>query len=96
MTGAEWNRIPKGKFAVPDYEKAFAPDFDSAPDVFDARGVDRDQGAIILVRPDQYVAHVLPLGARDELVAFLERSMIPHPTPAHAIGASVPVEAARR
>ena len=32
-------------------------------DIFEERGISRD-GAIVIVRPDHYVAHVLPLGAR--------------------------------
>ena len=39
-------------------------------DIFDMRGINRDQGCMIVVRPDQYVAHVLPLNGVDELSAF--------------------------
>lgn len=42
---------------------------DPADDIFEARGISRD-GAVVVVRPDQYVAHVLPLGAREELTEF--------------------------
>ena len=38
-------------------------------DVFDERGIDR-AGAIVVVRPDQYVANVLPLTATEELAEF--------------------------
>jgi len=31
----------------------------------------------VVVRPDQYVAHVLPLEAHDELAAFFDRFMLP-------------------
>ena len=34
------------------------------------RGIDRAAGCIVIVRPDQYVGHVLPLHARDELAAY--------------------------
>ena len=67
----------KGRFGIRDYEKAFSPDHKDGPDFFEARGIDRERGAIVLVRPDQYVAHVLPLTARDELLDFLGRSMLP-------------------
>jgi phenol 2-monooxygenase len=63
--------LPKvGPFEVVDYEKVYA----AAPedDIFQARGVDRD-GAIVIVRPDQYVSAVLPLDAYDELAAFFAR-----------------------
>jgi phenol 2-monooxygenase len=62
-------RPRKGRYGLVDYEKAFTPD-PRADDVFELRGVDRDRGALVVVRPDQYVAHVLPLDAYDELAAF--------------------------
>jgi phenol 2-monooxygenase len=59
----------KGTFGLIDYEKAFSVDPDN--DVFDLRGIDREQGCMVLVRPDQYVAQVLRLDAQDELADFL-------------------------
>lgn len=38
-------------------------------DIFDARGISRE-GADFVVRPDQYVAHVLPLNVTQEIVDF--------------------------
>lgn len=63
-----------GPFRVRDYEKVYAtlPD----DDIFDQRGIDRS-GALVVVRPDQYVAHVLPLSAREELTEFFAQSMLP-------------------
>jgi phenol 2-monooxygenase (NADPH) len=58
----------KGRFGLIDYEKAFRPD--PAADIFDLRGVDRDTGCLVVVRPDQYVAHVLPLDGHAALGAF--------------------------
>ncbi|MGO3650074.1 hypothetical protein, partial [Agrococcus casei] len=40
-------------------------------DIFDARGISRD-GAVVVVRPDQYVAAVMPLEATDEFAAFFD------------------------
>ncbi len=60
----------KGCFGLVDYEKAYTPDLKQGPDIFDLRGIDRAQGALVVVRPDQYVAHVLPLDALGELGAF--------------------------
>jgi phenol 2-monooxygenase len=60
----------KGRFGLIDYEKAFCPDLKNGPDIFDLRGIDRPQGALVVVRPDQYVANVLPLAAHDALAAF--------------------------
>jgi phenol 2-monooxygenase len=38
-------------------------------DIFEERGIDRN-GVVVVVRPDQYVASILPLAATDELGAF--------------------------
>jgi phenol 2-monooxygenase len=65
----------KGRYGLVDYEKAFTPDPRS--DVFELRGVDRVQGALVVVRPDQYVSHVLPLDAYAELAAFFAPLLIP-------------------
>ena len=60
----------KGRFGIIDYEKAFCPDLKDGPDIFVLRGIDRAKGAMVVVRPDQYVAHVLPLDAHVELTTF--------------------------
>ncbi len=56
-----------GPFELIDLEKVYATDPEQ--DIFEARGIDQ-AGAVVVVRPDQYVAHVLPLTATDELAAF--------------------------
>ncbi|MEX3941259.1 FAD-binding monooxygenase [Paraburkholderia sp. BR10937] len=61
-------RPKKGRYGLVDYEKAFTSD--TSADIFDARGIDRGRGALVIVRPDQYVAQVLPLDAYAELHAF--------------------------
>jgi phenol 2-monooxygenase len=58
----------KGRLGLKDYEKVFAAD--PAGDVFELRGIDRDRGCLVVVRPDQYVAHVLPLEAHEALARF--------------------------
>ncbi len=63
----------KGSFGLIDYEKAYCPDLRGGADIFDLRGIDREQGAMVVVRPDQYVSNVLPLDAHDELAAFFGR-----------------------
>ena len=60
----------KGRLGLLDYEKVFCPDPRSGADIFDLRGIDRTQGALVVVRPDQYIAHVLPLDAHAALAAF--------------------------
>jgi phenol 2-monooxygenase len=59
-----------GPFELVNAENVFAVDRDA--DIFDLRGIDRDAGAVVGVRPDQYVAHVLPLTATEQLAAFFE------------------------
>ncbi|GAC1375131.1 MAG: FAD-binding monooxygenase [Pseudarthrobacter sp.] len=66
----------KGPFGLKDYEKVFTPDLKSGEDIFDLRGIDRQQGAMVVVRPDQYVAHVLPLDAHRELADFFAGIML--------------------
>ena len=64
----------KGRHGLIDYEKVFAPD-PKAGDIFDARAIDRAQGALVIVRPDQVVANVLPLDAHPALCEFFGRFM---------------------
>lgn len=49
-----------GRYGLVDQEKAFSG-LTREGDIYTTRGLDRDRGAIVIVRPDQYVAHVLPL-----------------------------------
>lgn len=67
----------KGRYGLRDYEKAFAPDLAHGPDIFDLRGIDRAVGALVIARPDQFVAHVLPLDAHAEIGAFFGRILRP-------------------
>jgi phenol 2-monooxygenase len=66
----------KGRYGLIDYEKVFCPDFKSGNDIFDMRRIDRGQGAMVIVRPDQYVAQVLPLDAHGALAAFFDSFMV--------------------
>jgi phenol 2-monooxygenase len=59
-----------GKLGLQDHEKIFCTDHKGVGNIYDMRGIDRQQGCMIVVRPDQYVAHVLPLSARDELSTY--------------------------
>lgn len=56
-----------GSLGLQDWEKVWT--VDPRDDVFSARGISPG-GAVVVVRPDQYVATVLPLSVRDELAAF--------------------------
>lgn len=66
----------KGSFGLVDYEKAYCVNPKAGDDVFDARGVDRANGAMVIVRPDQYVSNVLPLDAHSALTAFFSRILL--------------------
>ena len=67
----------KGRYGLVDYEKMFCATAKDGPDIFDARGIDRQRGCIVVVRPDQYIAHVLPLEAHEELTRFFGDFMVP-------------------
>ncbi len=69
----------KGRFGLFDYEKAYTPDLKNGPDIFDLRGIDRTAGAMVVVRPDQHVATVLPLDAFDALAGFFGQFMLGRP-----------------
>jgi phenol 2-monooxygenase len=66
----------KGRYGLRDYEKIFCPDLSSGHDIFTLRGLDRESGCMVVVRPDQYVAHILPLDAHAQLAAFFDRFMM--------------------
>jgi len=65
----------KGRLGLIDYEKVFCPSSIAGEDIFDVRGIDREQGCMVLVRPDQYVATILPLDDHQALEAFLAAFM---------------------
>jgi phenol 2-monooxygenase len=66
----------KGRYGLRDYEKIFCIDRKSSQDIFKMRGIDHT-GCMVIVRPDQYVANVLPLDAQAELSDFFEGFMVP-------------------
>ena len=65
----------KGRYGLCDYEKMFCPDLKNGNDIFTMRGIDRVRGCMVVVRPDQYVAHVLPLDGYAQLVVFFDGFM---------------------
>jgi hypothetical protein len=67
----------KGKYGLVDFEKMFCPDFKGGPDIFALRSVNRETGCIVVVRPDQYIGHILPLDACADLAAYFARFMLP-------------------
>ncbi|MGJ8720270.1 MAG: FAD-binding monooxygenase [Salinibacterium amurskyense] len=72
------NSVPRiflprtGPFELVDYEKIYASDDGS---IFESRGIDAREGCVVVVRPDQYVALVLPFTATNELSEFFAGNM---------------------
>ena len=66
-----------GKLGLQDHEKVFCVDHKGVGDIYAMRGIHREQGCMVVVRPDQYVAHVLPLDARQELTDFFAGILLP-------------------
>jgi phenol 2-monooxygenase (NADPH) len=66
----------KGRYGLRDYEKIFCADLKNGRDIFSMRGIDREAGCMVVVRPDQFVAHVLPLDGHAQLAAFFDGFMM--------------------
>ena len=64
----------KGKYGLHDYEKVYV----STPekDIYQQRGINKEQGAIVLVRPDQHIASILPLDGFSQLTAFFAEFLL--------------------
>ncbi len=72
----------KGRYGLRDYEKMFCPD-PARGDIFAMRGIS-PAGCVVIVRPDQYVAQILPIGAHAAIAAFFDRFLL-RPAAAAAI-----------
>ena len=70
-------RPKTGKLGLEDHEKVFCVDHKGVGDIFEMRGIDREGGCMVVVRPDQYVAHVLPLGEYAALAGFFDGIFLP-------------------
>ncbi|MEV4774036.1 FAD-dependent monooxygenase [Microbacterium sp. LWH12-1.2] len=71
--------LPKtGPLGLTDWEKVYAagPTVWASADIFAERELSRD-GVVVVVRPDQYVAAVLPLDDVSELAEFLGGALLP-------------------
>ncbi|MBD3641893.1 MAG: FAD-dependent monooxygenase [Marinobacter sp.] len=74
-------RPEKGKYGLRDYEKVFC--VDNRPEssgggmnIYDMRGINKESGCLVVVRPDQYVADVLPLDDYEGLASFFDKVLI--------------------
>lgn len=65
----------KGRLGLQDHEKAFCTDPDH--NIYALREIDAEKGAIVLVRPDQHVAHILPLDEAERLGPFFADVFLP-------------------
>jgi phenol 2-monooxygenase len=65
-----------GKLGLQDYEKVFCVDHKGLGDIFEMRGINRYKGCIVVVRPDQYVANVLPLDGYEELSVYFSEILL--------------------
>jgi phenol 2-monooxygenase len=77
----------KGRYGLRDYEKMFCADLKNGHDIFTMRGIDRRRGCMVVVRPDQYIAHVLPLDGYAPLAAFFDGFMMQETERATAVAA---------
>ncbi len=66
----------KGRYGLRDYEKAFCALDDENQNIYNMRAIERENGCLVVVRPDQYIAHILPLDDMDELAAFFDGFML--------------------
>jgi phenol 2-monooxygenase len=66
----------KGRFGLRDYEKVFSPDLKGGQDIFTMRGIDRARGCLVVVRPDQFVGHILSLDGHAQLAAYFDAFLL--------------------
>ena len=66
----------KGRYGLHDYEKAFCALDDAKTDIYAMRGIDRQHGCLVIVRPDQYIAHVFPISDTDAMEKFFAGFML--------------------
>ncbi|KAK6434996.1 hypothetical protein LTR95_008820 [Oleoguttula sp. CCFEE 5521] len=71
----------KGELGIQDYEKVFTDEASYGfgfGEIYKTRGIDCERGAVVVVRPDQYVSAVLPLGEEgwDEMETLFSGFMV--------------------
>ncbi len=65
----------KGRYGLRDYEKAFCVLDETSQNIYNLRQIDHENGCLVIVRPDQYMANILPLDATEALAAFFDGFM---------------------
>ena len=64
----------KGKYGLRDYEKVFHAQ--DGNELYDLRGIERNRGCVVIVRPDQHIASILPVAAHAKLSESFDFFMI--------------------
>ena len=59
-------------------EKIICSDYSQNRDFFDLRKIHRWHRCMVIVRPDQYIANVLPLDATSDISDFFSGFMVPN------------------
>ena len=67
---------PKGRHKLRDYEKAFCAVNNANKNIYALRGINLEKGCMVVVRPDQYIAQVLPLNDTATLTQFFAGFML--------------------
>ena len=67
---------PKGRYKLHDYETAFCALNNATENIYALRGINLEQGCMVVARPDQYIAQVLPLNDTLTLSEFFESFML--------------------
>lgn len=65
----------KGKLGLRDYEKVFCIDSKYGEDIYKMRKINTEKGCLVVVRPDQHIANILPLDAFKEISQFFDKFM---------------------
>ena len=66
----------KGKYNLVDYEKIFCPVFKTGQNIFEIREINKDEGCIVIVRPDQYISQVFALDNWNGVCSHFDKFML--------------------
>ena len=66
----------KGLYALRDYEKIFCFASETKENIYTARGINKQLGCIVLIRPDQYVSQICPFDNPSAITTFLKNILL--------------------
>lgn len=55
-------KLRRGQFQLKTYARMYCPDLKNGWDIYEIRGIDRERGCMIVVRPDQYICTGVAVG----------------------------------